>query len=473
MIKALTRLFSSKVGVELSGASPSEASILSRDSFDKKERDFIEMRLGVPINRFSDFSSYMQTGHKKVWATFRACKIIASTMVTAQFKMIRDGKIGSDVTSKFGGFIKKPNPYDSWEELLEMWAFHMELVGNAYWLKDSMDALGRPEAVYPLLPQFIEVIPDEKTRVNKYVYKVNGRQLLFSPDEIIHFKFPHPDNLIMGMGSIEPSEAIYNEYINKSVLGEKFLENGAQVSGILSRETEVADESQWAALKRKFNLEYSGTRNAGKTAFLNGKWSYTKLGMTMQEMQSIEKEKWNIEQIFLNHGVPLSVAGVDGAANYATSRQDEINFRKYKVVPMLDILVGKLNSDGFFHGGNDSVRLTYEMSGLVDIKQIVEEYGPLVDKGAMTLNELRELCNLPIVENEHLDQFYINSGRIPLELVGQQFMAQNLRIDDPNQTPVEPMKPSAVDPALTGNGGTLPVPPPVKKPPKVGPSTPF
>lgn len=468
MIKAFSRLFGSKVGVDLQGASPSEVSVLSRDSFDKKERDFIEMRLGVPINRFTDFSSYMQTGHKKVWATFRACKIIASTMVTAQFKVVKDGDKSNDVTKKFGAFIHRPNPYDSWEELLEMWAFHMELVGNAYWLKDSMDALGRPDGIYPLLPQFMQVVPDEKTRVAKYIYKVNGRELIFTPDEIIHFRATNPDNLIMGMGSIEPSEAIYNEYINKTVLGEKFLQNGAQVSGILSRETEVADEGQWTALKRKFNLEYSGTRNAGKTAFLNGKWSYTKLGMTLQEMQAIEKEKWNIEQIFLNHGVPLSVAGVDGAANYATSRQDEINFRKYKIVPMMDILVGKINADGFFHSGREEVRLTYEMSGLVDIKQIVDEYGPLVDKGAMTLNELRELCNLPIVKNEHLNQFYINSGRIPLEMVGYQFMAQNLRIDDPNQTPVEPMNPE-----LTGNGGTLPVPPKPKKPPKVGPSTPF
>lgn len=436
MFKTLSRLFGSKADSGFDRASPSEMSVLSRDVYDKKERDYIEMRLGVPINRFSDFASYMQTGHKKVWATFRACKIIASTMVSAQFKIVREGNTRSDVTKKFGSFIQKPNPYDSWEELLEMWAFHMELVGNAYWLKDSMDALGRPEGIYPLLPQFVQIVPDEKKRIGTYIYKVNGKQINFSPEEIIHFRFTNPDNLIMGMGSIEPSEAIYNEYINKSVLGEKFIQNGAQMSGILSRETEIMDEGQWAALKRKFNLEYSGTRNAGKTAFLNGKWSYTKLGMTMQEMQAIEKEKWTIEQIFLNHGVPLSVAGVDGAANYATSRQDEINFRKYKVVPMMDILVGKINSDGFFNGGNDGVRLTYEMSGLVDIKQIVEEYGPLVDKGAMTLNELRELCNLPIVHNPLLDQFYVNNGRIPLEMAGQSFPTQNLRIDDPNQTPV-------------------------------------
>jgi len=404
----------------LESMSKADMALLSREAFDKKERDFIEMRIGVPINRFSDFSTYMACGYKKVWATFRACKIIASTMMTADFKIVKNVKTADDVTQKFGGFLKKPNPYDSWEELLEMWSFHMELVGNAYWLKDSMDAYGRPDALYPLLPQFMQVIPDERTRVNRYVYRVNGKELQFSPDEIIHFRFTNPNNIIMGMGSIEPSESLYNEYINKATLGEKFLENGAQMSGILARETEVMDEDQWRTLKKKFTLEYAGTRNAGKVAFLNGKWSYQKLGMTMQEMQSLEKEKWNIEQIFLNHGVPLSVAGVDGAANYATSKQDEMNFRKYKVVPMLDLLVGKLNADGFVHDKRADIRLTYEMSGLVDVKQIVDEYGPWVDKGAMTLNELREMCNLPIVKNPLLDQYYINTGRVPIEMAGVQ-----------------------------------------------------
>jgi HK97 family phage portal protein len=432
----------------LNSMSKADMALLSRESFDKKERDFIEMRIGVPVNRFSDFSTYMACGYKKVWATFRACKIIASTMMTAEFKIVKNVKTADDVTEKFGGFLRKPNPYDSWEELLEMWSFHMELVGNAYWLKDEMDAYGRPKAIYPLLPQFMQVVPDERTRVNRYIYRVNGKELEFSPDELIHFRFTNPNNIIMGMGSIEPSEALYNEYINKTTLGEKFLENGAQMSGILSRETEIIDEDQWRALKKKFTLEYAGTRNAGKVAFLNGKWSYQKLGMTMQEMQSLEKEKWNIEQIFLNHGVPLSVAGVDGAANYATSRQDEINFRKYKVVPMLDLLVGKLNADGFFHDKRKDVRLTYEMSGLVDVKQIVDEYGPLVDKGAMTLNELRVMCNLPIVENEFLNKHYINTGRIPIEMSEVSSNQQIPKLDNAATSQTDTTTSTAVKPVV-------------------------
>ena len=58
------------------------------------------------------------------------------------------------------------------------------------------------------------------------------------------------------------------------------------------------------------------------------------------------------------------------------------------------------------------------MSGLIDVEQIVKEYKPLVELGAMTANELRELCNLPVIDNPLLDQFLVDTNRVPLELSG-------------------------------------------------------
>lgn len=386
----------------------------------QKARDYIEMRVGVPINKFTDYASYLTTGSKKVWATYRACKIISAMMITAKYKIVKEGQEGKvEVTEQYGWFLKKPNPYDSWQEIMEMWVFHMELTGNCYWLKDEPDLLGRPKAIYPLLPQHMEVIPSATNKVSSFRYRVNGRTIDFSPDDIIHYRSTHPTNLIMGMGSVEPSEALYNKFINRDSYEENFMANGAQPSGILIKEDAVENPSQWEGLKKKFQRNYGGKANAGKTAFLNGKWSYEKLGLTMGEMQSLEAEKWTIEQIFLNHGVPLSVAGVDGAANYATAKQDEINFRKYKVVPLLDILVGKVNADGFFKSPlEEFVRFAYELSGLIDVEQIIKEYMPLVKDGAMTRNELRELCELPLSENVMLDQYLIAANVIPIEMAG-------------------------------------------------------
>ena len=408
--------------LDLSDASPAELAMLSRLPMGTKERDFIEVRLGVPLHKFKDYNSYLETGCKKVWATYRSCKLISAVIVSATFKT----QIGEDDESErvvaAGKFLSKPNPFDSWEELVEMWLFHMELCGNAYWLKDEVDLLGRPKYLYPLLPQHVTIIPDGKNKVAKYVYKINGKEIRFDPEEIIHFRNIHPRSLHFGMGSIEPSEPLYNKFINADSLEEAFMAQGAQVSGVMSREDPGGSitEEQWDVLKKKFNLDYSGKKNAGKTAFLNGKWSYHKLGLSHQEMQSIERDQWTIQQIFLNHGVPLSVAGIEGAANYATAKQDETNFRRYKVVPMIDALVGKINADGFFRGTHgDELMLVYELSGLIDVEQITKEYLPLVESGAMTRNELREKCGLPVQEdNVFLDQSMVPANIVPIEMAG-------------------------------------------------------
>lgn len=417
MQNPLRKIFA-KRGESMPEMTKEEAYMLS--NYSKKEREYIEFRLGIPVHKFTDYTSYLETGHKRVWATFRACSIIASIMVSATFKVRREG-MGIEVsTDRFGWFLKRPNPYDSWEDMMTLYAFHMELTGSVYWLKDEVDMLGQPSALYPLLPQNMRIVPDRFKRVAKYAYHVNGREILFDPEEIVHFRNPHPTNLLLGMGSIEPSESLYNDFINKNTLMEKFLENGAQISGILSKKDASEDEAEWEAFRRKFEKRYGGTKNAGKTAMLSGEWSYTRLGMTMMEMQSLERDKWTVEQIFINHGIPLSVAGIDGAANFATAKSDEINVRKYKIVPMIDQLVGKLNQEGWIGATREGAgaELVYELAGLIDLEQLVKEYKPLVEIGAMTLNEMRAICNLPEIDNPLLDQFYVNSSRVPLEIAG-------------------------------------------------------
>ena len=134
-------------------------------------------------------------------------------------------------------------------------------------------------------------------------------------------------------------------------------------------------------------------------------------------MQSLAKEQTTVEQIFMTHGVPLSVAGVNSAANYATAKTDEINFRKYEIVPLLSMIVSKLNAEGSFVKLFDKdAEIYYELSGLIDVQQIVAEYLPLVNTGAMTLNELRKKAGLDEVKNDLLNAFYLNGS--PLESAG-------------------------------------------------------
>jgi HK97 family phage portal protein len=392
-----------------------------------KERQFIEQRVGVPIHKFSDYTSFLTAGSKNVWATFRACHLTANMLLSTHFKVTRLGEDQEIVGSPVNRLIDSPNAFDSWEELLYMWVFHMKLTGNAYWLKDELDGADRPRAIYPLLPHLVTVIPHRTQKISKYLYRVHGEELEFAPEEIIHFKRPHPMNLHFGIGDIEPSQSLFNNFINRNSYEEAFLKHGATPSGILTyrgaeeqRATlDDMQEDEWGKLKSWWQSEYGGKANAGKTAFLTGEWQYQRLGLSQEEMQTIESERWTVEQIFTNHGVPLSIAGIKDAANYATARQDEINFRRFEIVPLLDLLVGKLNSDGqFVKVFDERQQIEYALSGLIDVEQVWKDHAGLVQNGGMTMNEIRQLMGLQKMDDPLLNQFFIDQSRVPIELAG-------------------------------------------------------
>jgi hypothetical protein len=49
----------------------------------------------------------------------------------------------------------------------------------------------------------------------------------------------------------------------------------------------------------------------------------------------------------------------------------------------------------------------------------MQDYGPLFDRGGLTINELRAVVGLPQDEgNDAWNQCYINAGLVPLDLSG-------------------------------------------------------
>ena len=405
---------------------------------DAKAREFIEQRVGVSISKLADYESYIGAGTGRVWASFRATDLTANVVASSELSVVDATKKAQPDNNPLALLLHMPNAYDSWEELVYQTAFNLKLTGNAYWLRDEMDGGGRPKALYPLLSANMKATPDKVMKVKEYRYSVSGTELVFQPNEIIHFRRPHPANFVFGLGDIEASASLFNAYINRSALEEQYMANGAQPSGIMTRKGEgYEDEDEWRAFKEKFVRDYGGKANAGKIAFLTGEWAFTRLGMTHQEMQSIEKERWAVEQIFAAHGVPLSVAGLSAASNYATARVEDMNFRKYTCAPMLALIAGKLNAiGGVAQAFNPNFRVKFNLSGLVDTEQIVKECRPLVELGAMSLNEVRERAGLPRSEDPLLDGHYISNNRIPLELAGMSGASlMNDPSGDPNDNP--------------------------------------
>lgn len=386
---------------------------------------FFDFSGGIQLNQFSGYASYLAACTKRVWAVARANDIIANIVISTDMKMQSRDKAARANRRKVPRvdpdlirLLENPNPYDTISEMLYLWVCHMKLTGNAFWFKDEMNGYGQPKNIYWLNPKNIIIVPDTKTKIKHYIYRVNGTDVIFYPEEIIHFKRPHPDNSLWGLGDIEQGESLYDDFINRALYNTRLMANGAMPSSVLVKEDFEGDQTEWEKMKAKFQETHGGAKNAGKVAWMNGKWSLLQMGITAKEMQEMEKAKVNVEHIFLNAGVPLSVAGF-GAANYATARQDRINMRSDTCLPLVNLFCDAINSPrGLVPSFHEDLMLGFALAGLIDVEQVTKEYEPLVKYGSMTPNDFNEVVGRPRVDNPLLDQYYIDSNRMPIEMAG-------------------------------------------------------
>ena len=384
----------------------------------------LEKLAGVKLDKLTDYDSYLEAGIGRIWATFRSCDMVANVCATTRYKVCDSNGIEQTSDPVVNKLFLNPNTHETFTELLYLTAFHIKLLGNAYWHKDSTTlgsrSKGIPTEIYPLYPQYVKVIPHAKNKIDKYEYTVNGNTRYFKPDEIIHFKRPNPKDPFLGVGDLEGAEPIYEDFLNNSKVKSKTLERGNLPAGILVRDEFDGDDLEWERSKAAWEAKYVGTRGKGGIAWLTGKWDFIRLAMTAEEEERVESEKKSVKDILLNHGVPASIIGQENAANYATARQDYINFRRFTCLPIVEYIFNRLNDpDEFLKKAHPDWYVKWELDGLLDVEQIVRDYKPLVQVGAMTLNELRVKCGLDEVADPMLDNYYADSNRMTLEAIAQ------------------------------------------------------
>lgn len=378
---------------------------------------FIEQRAGQPVSFLTDYQSYLGAAKGPVWATYKACHLTGSVIRGAELRLLNTKDKKEANNPALSALLQKPNLWDSMGDLLYMMTYHIKLTGSAYILLEDMNG-AKPGSLHLLLPQYVKPVPDELNRVSGYKYEVNGRSIDMPPERVIALRNPAPDSFISGVGDAQGGETLLNQALAASSIANTFYSNGALPSGVLTRKEDPNSAEEWEAYKKKFNAEYAGKANVGKVAFLTGEWSWLKLGLSAAEMQQLESSKWSVEQIFALHGVPASVAGLTAASNYATAVQEDRTFRRYTCWPLVQLICQALNHRLLPLFGDYVI--SPGMDGMVDVEALVKEYMPLVNAGAMTLNELRAKVGLPTLPDPLLDLHYIDRNRIPLELAGTQ-----------------------------------------------------
>jgi len=223
---------------------------------------------------------------------------------------------------------------------------HLELTGNCYWLLDGVNSdADQPRAIYPLNPGRVRVKLNKTSfpyKIDHYEFTIDGKIFKFQPYQILHFKYPDPNDPFVGIGFVQtiPSWIDSDNYAME--YNRKFFINGAQIGLYVQTDTNV--EGNLERIKRGMRDEYAGNANAHKIPVMPKGAKLEHTGMTQKDMDFSKLAEATRDRILAAARVSKTILGTaESDTNRATAETADYVFSKRTIKPKMLLIVSFLN----------------------------------------------------------------------------------------------------------------------------------
>lgn len=234
--------------------------------------------------------------------------------------------------------LEAPNEWHPGLILFELAQLHLDLVGEAFWLKERNDN-GSLRRLWPLPPTWVVQTPklEEEPSKQFFVIEVSGQRTPIPRTDMVWFYTPDPAKPYgrgVGVGRALGDELDTDEFSAKYI--KQWFFNGAVPDVIVS-----ADDLNSGDTKRLEQIwleKNQGFWNRHKPFFLARKVDVTKLSSTFKDTQIVELRKHERDTIIQVYGVPPEKIGIIESSNRSTSEAADVTFAKDVLVPRLELM---------------------------------------------------------------------------------------------------------------------------------------
>lgn len=239
--------------------------------------------------------------------------------------------------------LRKPNPFQSGDELLDTFFSFFEISGNTY--LEAVMLEGTIRELFVLRPDRMKVVPGPNGYPIAYEYTVSGQTVRYPVDvgrqlPVLHMRKFNPLNDWYGMAPVEAGAFAIDVHNAAGNFNKALLDNQARPSGALvyAPPNENADASltdkQFSRLKAELETQYQGAANAGKPMLLDGGLDWKEMGVTPKDMEFVEGKREAAREIALSFGVPPMLLGIPGDNTYANYSEANRAFYRQTVLPL-------------------------------------------------------------------------------------------------------------------------------------------
>ncbi|MGD8561229.1 MAG: phage portal protein [Desulfarculaceae bacterium] len=294
--------------------------------------------------------------------------------------------------------LARPNPVMTRRIFRFTLVTHLELTGMAFALVIP-NRLGLPGELWPLSPaDLVEISCGSDTRqaLKGFVFNgPEGKQITYSPQEVIYFRHPSPRSLIYGASPIEAMAHAFDIDLAVRVYQRNFFRNSARPEVVLQTEQRLTEDEARRILTR-WNQKHQGLAHVFEPTVLDGGLEVKPLTYSAKDFEFMALAGWTQDNILAAFGVPAGKLGLVKDINRANALSIDITFNAECIKPRLDLIEDVLNAF-LIPRYRQSLALRHDNPVPTDRAQSHKEAMQQLDRGALTINEFRTVQGKPSV----------------------------------------------------------------------------
>jgi len=310
--------------------------------------------------------------------------------------------------------LKKPSPYITRFNMMQLVSIHQDLAGNAYW-KYDFEGEGKNRRVIriqPLMPQYVTIKVSGTDFIDYYEYTLNGQIYKFPADEVTHFLLPNPNSLVQGIAPVQSASYAVDTEEQSNKWNYNFFKNGGAVGAILEHDNTLTKDVK-DRLKRGFDAAHKGDKKAFKTIVLDGGLKLKESKISQKDMEFSQLQLTNRDKVIGVYRVPKILLAQYEGGSLAEAETAENVFAKYTMTPRLQSFTESLNLDYMPLWGKEAEGKILKFDSIVkeDKDFNLQKADAALNKW-MTINERRLAEGLDEIDGG--DELYQAVSQVPL-----------------------------------------------------------
>lgn len=310
--------------------------------------------------------------------------------------------------------LQRPAPRCGATQLKQWIAQSTLLHGNSLLLKGRDETAGPPRRLWPLEWRSVAAKTAGGT-VEFYETTQFGDKLFLDPENVLHLRWEPPDGSF-GVSPLQQLGVTVRIERAAQQYQENYLGQGAAPPSALYLPHDiVTDDVQRTKIEERMRARHGGPQGAGRVAILPNDTKWEAVGHTAHEAELISQRKLTREEVGSVYQVPQPLLGI--LENATLANVAELHRMLYTTVlgPWLTLIEESfkaqvIDPEPAFQGLFVEFDLAEVLKG--DKTKETDALKTAVQSGLLTLNEARQVMNLPPHDADWADEPLIPANNL-------------------------------------------------------------